>query len=54
MRGLSTPVSQKWIDFAKYWLTQHIHNTDFRYKDKMPHHVADPYVWDESYQVYVS
>merc|ERR1712029_1152235 len=23
-----------------------------RYKGKMPHHVADPYVWDESFQVY--
>ena len=53
MRGLFTPVSQKWIDFAQNWLTQHIHNTDFRYKDKMPFHVADPYVWDESFQVYV-
>merc|ERR1712137_1502404 len=31
--------------------TQHIKNTDFRYKDKMPHKVNDPYVWDESFQV---
>ena len=54
MRGLHVPASQVWIDFAKNWLVQHIHNTDFRYKNKMPHHVADPYVWDESYQVYVS
>jgi hemerythrin family non-heme iron protein len=54
MRGLHTPVSHQWIDFAKNWLVQHIHNTDFRYKDKMPHHVGDPYVWDESYQVFVS
>ena len=38
MRGLTTPVAQKWIDFAKNWLTQHIKNTDFRYKGKMPHH----------------
>merc|ERR1711887_268275 len=51
MRGLSAPVSTGWIAFAKNWLTQHIHNTDFRYKNKMPHHVADPYVWDESFQV---
>merc|ERR1712111_155647 len=51
MRGLTTPVAQKWIDFAKNWLTQHIKNTDFRYKDKMPHKVNDPYVWDESFQV---
>merc|ERR1711887_83882 len=52
MRGLSTPVSQEFLVFAKNWLTQHIPNTDFRYKGKMPFHVADPYVWDESFQVY--
>merc|ERR1712089_19323 len=43
---------QKWIDFAKNWLTQHIPNTDFKYKNKMPFPVADPYVWDESFQVH--
>ena len=53
MRGLYTPVSLDWVAFAKNWLVQHIPNTDFRYKNKMPYHVADPYVWDESYQVYV-
>ena len=54
MRGLKTPVSSTWIDYATNWLSQHIKNTDFRYKNKMPHHVTDPYVWDESYQVNVS
>merc|ERR1712216_819911 len=49
MAGLTTPVAQKWIDFAKNWLTQHIPNTDFRYKNMMPFPVADPYVWDESF-----
>ena len=79
MRGLTTPVSQEWIDFAKNWLSQHIPNTDFRwysiyqividmisyrfnilhnilikfrYKNQMPYPVADPYVWDESFQVF--
>merc|ERR1712112_288758 len=52
IRGLNTPVPQKWIDFAKNWLTQHIPNTDFKYKNKMPFPVADPYVWDESFEVH--
>jgi len=51
MRGLKTPVPSSWIDYATNWLTQHIKNTDFRYKNKMPHPVADPYVWDESFLV---
>ena len=54
MRGMSTPVSSKWLDYATNWLTQHIKNTDFRYKNKIPHPVADPYVWDESFLVNVS
>merc|ERR1711971_803631 len=37
---------------AKNWLTQHIPNTDFRYKNMMPFPVADPYVWDESFEVF--
>merc|ERR1719244_2033499 len=50
MRGLTTPVPISWINYASNWLTQHIKNTDFRYKDKMPYPVSDPYVWDESFQ----
>merc|ERR1711887_487466 len=50
--GLSTPVDPKWIAFAKNWLTQHIPNTDFKYKNKMPFPVSDPYVWDESFEVF--
>jgi len=49
MKGLTVPVAASWIDYATNWLTQHIKNTDFRYKEKMPHPVADPYVWDESF-----
>jgi len=50
--SLTVPVSQEWIDFAKNWLTQHIPNTDFRYKEKLPFPVSDPIAWDESFQVY--
>merc|ERR1719187_1960143 len=50
--GLSSPIPQKWIDFAKNWISQHIPNTDFKYKNKMPFEVPDPYVWDESFQVF--
>ena len=50
--SLTLPVSQEWIDFAKNWLTQHIPNTDFRYKEKLPFLVSDPIAWDESFQVY--
>jgi len=51
MRGLNTPVAKSWIAYATNWLVQHIKNTDFRYKGKMPFPVADPYVWDESFLV---
>jgi len=50
MRGIRTPVDAEYVAYAKNWLAQHIKNTDFRYKGKMPYHVADPYVWDESFQ----
>jgi len=50
--GLSSPVDPKWIAFAKNWISQHIPNTDFKYKNKMPYTVPDPYVWDESFQVF--
>jgi hemerythrin family non-heme iron protein len=51
-RGLSTPVGQKWIDFTKNWLTQHIINTDFKYKNNIPFPVSHPYVCDEPFQVF--
>jgi hemerythrin family non-heme iron protein len=54
MRGLPSPVPAKWFKYALNWLTQHIKNTDFGYKNKMPHPVSDPFSWDESFLVYVS
>ena len=54
MRNIRTPVDAEYVAYAKNWLAQHIKNTDFRYKNKMPYEVADPYVWDESFQVNVS
>jgi len=50
--SLGSPVPQKWIDFAQNWIAQHIPNTDFKYKNKMPFEVPDPYVWDESFLVH--
>merc|ERR1711862_967212 len=51
---MKLPVDQKWLDFAKNWLSQHIPNTDFVYKNKMPFAVPDPYVWDESLRPIIS
>jgi len=51
-RGVHVPVTQEFIDYAKNWLAQHIPNTDFKYKGKMPFHVPNPYVWDESFLVF--
>ena len=54
LKGVSTPVTKTWVDYAKNWLTQHIKNTNSRYKNKMLHPVAYPYTWDESFLVNVS
>merc|ERR1712032_266678 len=47
-----TDLLAKSSTYPKNWLTQHIPNTDFRYKNMMPFPVADPYVWDESFEVF--
>ena len=56
IEGARVPISQEILDFVKNWLAQHIKNTDFDYRGKMPvvHAVPDPYVWDNSFAVFVS
>merc|ERR1712032_783566 len=47
-----TDLLAKSSTYPKEELYQHITNTDFRYKNMMPFPVADPYVWDESFEVF--
>jgi len=51
MRSVKAPADDGFIAFGTNWLTQHIKNSDFGYKGKMPFPVPDPVVWDESFQV---
>ena len=55
IKGALLPISKEITDFTKNWLTQHIKNTDFDYKGKMPkiYAVPDPFVWDNSFAVKV-
>merc|ERR1712168_1130273 len=51
---VTNPVSKEYCDFAKNWLAQHIKNTDFLYKYKLPtdHKVPEPYVWNDEFAVF--
>ena len=51
MRSVVAPADDAFIAFGANWLAQHIKNTDFRYKGKMPYEVPNPIIWDESFQV---
>jgi len=51
---VTNPVSKEYTDFAKNWLAQHIKNTDFLYKYKLPvhHDNPEPYKWNEEFAVF--
>ena len=55
IKGALLPITMEITEFTKNWLTQHIKNTDFDYKGKMPkvYSIPDPYVWDSSFAVKV-
>jgi len=50
---VTTPVSQEYVQYAKNWLAQHIKNTDFKYRYKLPtqHTVPEPYIWNNEFEV---
>ena len=52
MEDLNTPVPASDLTWAKDWLVQHIKNTYFDYMGSMPHHVPNPYHWDDSFEVF--
>ena len=55
IEGALVPITKEITDFTKNWLAQHIKNTDFSYKGKMPkvYPAPDPYKWDASFAVKV-
>jgi len=50
---VKNPVSTEYVNFVMNWLAQHIKNTDFKYKYKLPtkHAVPEPYVWNTDFEV---
>ena len=56
VKGAVVPITEEITEFVKNWLAQHIKNTDFDYKGKMPEifAVPEPYKWDRSFAVFVS
>ena len=56
VKGAVVPITEEITEFVKNWLAQHIKNTDFDYRGKMPEifAVPEPYKWDRSFAVFVS
>merc|ERR1712080_460269 len=53
LKGVVVPVSEEVTNFIENWLVQHIKNTDFKYKGKMPvvHAIPEPFRWTSYYAV---
>ena len=51
-----TPITEEITEFIKNWLAQHIKNTDFDYKGKMPkvYPIPEPFKWNKFFAVFVS
>merc|ERR1719309_220884 len=54
VKGATIPITDEITEFVKNWLAQHIKNTDFDYKGKMPeiYPIPEPYKWDRSFAVF--
>merc|ERR1719474_1415297 len=54
IKGATVPITDEITEFTKNWLAQHIKNTDFDYKGKMPeiYPIPEPYKWDRSFAVF--
>ena len=48
----TVPVPEGEVTWAKNWLVQHIKNTDFKYIGILPHHVPNPYEWNDGVEVF--
>merc|ERR1712058_110070 len=53
IKGAVLPITEEMTEFIKNWLTQHIKNTDFKYKGKMPkqHPIPEPFFWNAFFAV---
>merc|ERR1719402_96057 len=52
--GVTLPITEEMTEFIKNWLAQHIKNTDFKYKGRMPkiHPVPEPFKWNAFFAVH--